>query len=186
MLAVTFDMDGLMFNTEDVYTLAGTELLARRGYTFTPELKDAMMGLPPRRAFEVVIDWHRLDEPWEALAAESDEIFLGLLPRRLTTMPGLLELLAALETAGTPKAIATSSGRRLTDACLTPFQLTPRFSFILTSEHPPGKAGPRDLPAGSRPFRPAARGNARAGRQPERLPCCGRLRSLHRRRARRA
>ena len=30
MLAVTFDMDGLMFNTEDVYTLAGTELLARR------------------------------------------------------------------------------------------------------------------------------------------------------------
>ena len=36
MLAVTFDMDGLMFNTEDVYTLAGTELLARRGCLFTP------------------------------------------------------------------------------------------------------------------------------------------------------
>ena len=60
MLAVTFDMDGLMFNTEDVYTLAGTELLARRGCSFTPELKDAMMGLPPRAAFEVVIDWHHL------------------------------------------------------------------------------------------------------------------------------
>ena len=25
MLAVTFDMDGLMFNTEDVYTLTGSE-----------------------------------------------------------------------------------------------------------------------------------------------------------------
>ena len=55
MQAVTFDMDGLMFNTEDVYTLVGSELLARRGHTFTPELKDAMMGLPPRAAFEVVI-----------------------------------------------------------------------------------------------------------------------------------
>ena len=134
MLAVTFDMDGLMFNTEDVYTLTGTELLARRGCSFTPELKDAMMGLPPQAAFEVVIDWHHLAEPWGRLAAESDEIFLGLLGGRLTAMPGLLELLAALETAGIPKAIATSSSSRLTEACLTPFQLAPRFRFILTSE----------------------------------------------------
>jgi HAD superfamily hydrolase (TIGR01509 family) len=134
MLAVTFDMDGLMFNTEDVYTLAGSELLARRGRRFTPELKDAMMGLPPRAAFEVMIDRHGLSEPWGVLAAESDEIFLGLLGARLATMPGLLELLAALEQAGIPKAIATSSGRRLTAACLAPFHLTPRFRFVLTSE----------------------------------------------------
>src|SRR5271166_3668083 len=107
MLAVTFDMDGLMFNTEDVYTLAGTELLARRGHLFTPELKDAMMGLPPRAAFEVVIQKLRLTEPWNVLAAESDVIFLGLLSERLATMPGLLELLDDLEAAGIPKAIAT-------------------------------------------------------------------------------
>jgi len=134
MRAITFDMDGLMFNTEDVYTLAGTELLARRGCSFAPQLKDAMMGLPPRAAFEAMIHWHDLKEPWDVLAAESDEIFLGLLSERLATMPGLLELLAALEKAGIPKAIATSSGRRLTEACLAPFQLAPRFSFILTSE----------------------------------------------------
>ncbi len=134
MRAVTFDMDGLMFNTEDVYTLAGMELLARRGRLFTPELKDAMMGLPPRAAFEVVIDRHQLQEPWNVLAAESDEIFLGLLTDRLSTMPGRLELLAALEKAGIRKAFATSSGRRLTEACLAPFQLAPRFCFILTSE----------------------------------------------------
>ena len=93
-----------------------------------------MMGLPPRAAFEVVIEWCHLDESWETLAADSDEIFLGMLAGRLTTMPGLLELLAALETAGIPKAIATSSGRRLTEACLTPFRLASRFRFILTSE----------------------------------------------------
>jgi HAD superfamily hydrolase (TIGR01509 family) len=132
--AVTFDMDGLMFNTEDVYTLAGTELLARRGCQFTPELKDAMMGLPPQASFEVAIGWHNLDETWESLAADSNEIFLGLLPEHIATMPGLMELLAALEKAGMPKGIATSSGRRLTDACLAAFQLAPRFSFVLTSE----------------------------------------------------
>jgi HAD superfamily hydrolase (TIGR01509 family) len=134
MQAVTFDMDGLMFNSEDVYTLAGTELLARRGIEFTPELKDAMMGLPPQKAFEAMIAFHSLEDPWHALAAESDVIYLGLLAEHLATMPGLTELLAALERAGIPKAIATSSSRRLTAACLDPFQLTPRFSFILTSE----------------------------------------------------
>jgi HAD superfamily hydrolase (TIGR01509 family) len=133
--AVTFDMDGLMFNTEDVYTLAGTELLKRRGRVFTPELKDAMMGRPPRAAFEAMIALHKLDEPWEPLAAESNDIFLGLLPKHMAAMPGLLELLSALEQAGIPKAIATSSDRRLADICLSAFQLAPRFRFILTSEN---------------------------------------------------
>jgi beta-phosphoglucomutase-like phosphatase (HAD superfamily) len=52
MKAVVFDMDGLMFNTEDVYTSVGQELLGRRGIEFTTELKDAIMGLPPRACFE--------------------------------------------------------------------------------------------------------------------------------------
>ena len=134
MHAVVFDMDGLMFNTEDVYTSVGTELLARRGYPFTGELKDAMMGLPPEPSFNVMIRWHGLSETWDILAHESNEIFLGLLGDRLAVMPGLWELLAALERADIPKAIATSSGRRLTEACLAPFYLAPRFRFVLTSE----------------------------------------------------
>ena len=64
-----------------------------------------------------MINWHRLDETWDLLAAESNEIFLRLLPGHLATTPGLLQLLVALEKAGIPKAIATSSGRRLTKAC---------------------------------------------------------------------
>ena len=134
MQAVTFDMDGLIFNSEDVYTLAGSELLSRRGYQFTPELKDRMMGLPPQKAIQAMIDQHTLTEPWQSIAAESNEIFLGLLDQHLATMPGLMELLDALENANIPKAIATSSSRRLADACLGPFQLASRFSFILTSE----------------------------------------------------
>ena len=55
MRAVVFDMDGLMFNTEDVYTAVGTELLRRRGHAFTAELKDAMMGLQSQPSFEAMI-----------------------------------------------------------------------------------------------------------------------------------
>jgi len=132
--AVVFDMDGLMFNTEQIYSLAGTELMRRRGLDFPDGLKNAMMGLPPQPAFEQMIRWHGLSESWEALSAESDEIFLGLLDGRLSPMPGLVELLEALEAAGLPKAIATSSRRRLTEACLRPFDLIRRFEFVLTSE----------------------------------------------------
>jgi HAD superfamily hydrolase (TIGR01509 family) len=134
MKAVVFDMDGLMFNTEDVYTLVGDELLRRRGYEFTPQLKDLMMGLPPQASFEKMIKECNLSDIWQDLAAESNSLFLSILDDHLKPMPGLLELLASLETAQTPKAIATSSCRALLDACLTRFNMHHRFSFFLTAE----------------------------------------------------
>jgi pseudouridine 5'-phosphatase len=132
--AVVFDMDGLIFNTEDVYTLVGCELLRRRGCEFTSELKDAMMGLPPRPSFEKMIQWHNLDDTWDELTLESNEIFIRLLPDHLAPMPGLVQLLDGLEAAKIPKAIATSSCRELADACLSPFGFQRRFQFVLTAE----------------------------------------------------
>ncbi len=132
--AVVFDMDGLMFNTEEVYTLVGTELLGRRGHKYTDELKDAIMGLRPQATFETMIRWCGLDDAWDTMAVESNQIFLSLLDEHLAALPGLFELLDALEAAGIPKAIATSSARALTVACLSPFELEDRFQFVLTSE----------------------------------------------------
>ena len=132
--AVAFDMDGLMFNTEDVYTEVGSEVLRRRGREFTKELKDAMMGLTARRSFEVMIETHSLDDTPDELIPESEEIFIALLGNYLAPMPGFFSLLAALEKADVSRAIATSTGRRLTEVILANFELQPRFDFVLTSE----------------------------------------------------
>lgn len=132
--AVAFDMDGLMFNTEDVYTLVGDELMGRRGLVFGKELKDAMMGLQPRAAFEVMIRWHALNDTPEGLIEECNAAFLGLFAAHIECMPGLLDLLDALEAAGIPKGIGTSSGRVLVEACLNHFDLMRRFQFSLTAE----------------------------------------------------
>ena len=132
--AVIFDMDGLMFDTENIYSMVGTELLQRRGCEFTDDLKDEIMGLRPRPTFEAMIRRHNLDDNWEDMARESNRIFVGLLDEHLVAMPGLFELLDALEAAEIPKAIATSSGRAMADACLSPFQFQPRFRFILAAE----------------------------------------------------
>jgi HAD superfamily hydrolase (TIGR01509 family) len=132
--AVVFDMDGLMFNTEDVYWMVGVELLRRRGREFTRELSNAMMGLPPEPTFAIMIRWHGLDDTWQDLLAESEEIYVSLLDEHLAPMPGLLGLLDALEAAGIPKAIGTSSSRRTLTAVLSRFGMEPRFAFTLTAE----------------------------------------------------
>jgi beta-phosphoglucomutase-like phosphatase (HAD superfamily) len=42
---VVFDLDGLMFNTEDLYDEVSEMLLQRRGCRLTADLKRRMMGL---------------------------------------------------------------------------------------------------------------------------------------------
>jgi HAD superfamily hydrolase (TIGR01509 family) len=134
MRAVVFDMDGLMFNTEDVYTAAGTEMLRRRGQEFTAELKNKMMGLQPQPAFMAMINHCGLSDSWRDLAIESNGLFVRLLDELFAPMPGLFDLLGALEEAAMPKAIGTSSCRELVSACLSRFHLQQRFQFILAAE----------------------------------------------------
>lgn len=132
--AVVFDLDGLMFNTEELYQSVGGELLRRRGFEFTTQLLDKMMGRPGRIALQIMIDEHRLTATVDDLTRETDEIFPAILDARLEMMPGLAQLLATLESAGIPKAIATSSRRSFVTDVLRRFELEPRFRFILSAE----------------------------------------------------
>ncbi|MCL6505262.1 MAG: HAD family phosphatase [Pirellulales bacterium] len=132
--AVVFDLDGLLFNTEELYHYVGSELLARRGLEFAPSLRQSMMGRPAPAALRLMIEHCRLHETAEALAAEAERLVLPWLDRHLAPMPGAAELLDALERVGVPKAVATSSSRRFTQQVLGPFGWEPRFAFLLTAE----------------------------------------------------
>jgi len=132
--AVTFDMDGLMFNTEHLYQDVDREILARRGKDFPAALCDRMMGRKSSEALQIMIEWHQLEETTAQLADEIAALFARILPQRLAPMPGLLPLLDALEQASIPKAIATSSGRQFVGRVLGQFSLQPRFEFVLTGE----------------------------------------------------
>lgn len=132
--AVVFDLDGLMFNTEELYFDVGTELLRRRGHALSQDLLNQMMGRPSPIALQIMIDFHALDATVAQLQAETDEIFDEILSTRLAPMPGLVELLNALERHQIPKAIATSSRRSFVAQVLGHFQWAPRFHFILTAE----------------------------------------------------
>ena len=132
--AVVFDLDGLMFNTEELYQWVGGELLRRRGRVFDGPLLDAMMGRQQRVALQIMIDWHQLTDTIETLSSETEEIFELILGERLALMPGLEQLLSALEEADIPKAVGTSSGLRFVRDVLSRFDLERRFKFLLTAE----------------------------------------------------
>ena len=125
--AVAFDLDGLMFNTEDVFDLAGDALLRRRGLRMTDEIRRGMLGRRPPEAFAHLIKMTGITEPVEQLRIESKELFMNLLDAHLKPMPALFELLDHLEGLGIPKGVATSSPRAYMEHLLGRFDLLPRF-----------------------------------------------------------
>lgn len=141
--AVAFDMDGTMFNTEELYEQVGDTLLQRRGKSICRELLDRMMGLPGSIALQAMIDFHQLDATIEQLQQETTEVYPPILEQSLRPMPGLLDLLDAIEHSDLPKAVCTSSRREFAHKTLHVGGVRDRFEFVLTSEDVPcGKPAP--------------------------------------------
>jgi len=149
--AVAFDLDGLLVNTEELYQHVGTELLRRRGKPFEPDLLDAMMGRPQPVSLQIMIDWHGLTDTIAALAAETRDIFRGLLDTDLRTMPGAVELLDLLADRGIPRGVATSSGPDFAHDVLGRAGIRERFEFVLTcADVTQGKPHPEIYEAAAR------------------------------------
>lgn len=132
--AVVFDLDGLMFNTEEVFHDVGLELLRRRGKVMTLDLVNRMMGRRAHEALRIMIEEHELPDTVHELAEETQVLFFELATDRLAPMPGLAELLAFVDSRGLPKAVATSSSRPYMERILNQFQLLSRFDATLTAE----------------------------------------------------
>ena len=131
---IAFDMDGLMFSTEDVYWETASVMLRCRGHEYSLELANEVMGRPPKYCFEKMIAYYGLDEDWETLHDESDETFINLLDKGFTMMPGLPELLARIEEQGIPKAVCTSSSRRVAQEVLGRSGVLSGMQFVLAFE----------------------------------------------------
>jgi HAD superfamily hydrolase (TIGR01509 family) len=132
--AVAFDLDGLMFNTEDLYEEVAADMLRRRGHVADDDLLRRMMGRPARTALPIMIERYSLRESVEELQQETDELFSLLLHERIAPMPGLLELLDRLDELRIPTAITTSSRLPFLSKLLEISQLSFEFQFTLTAE----------------------------------------------------
>jgi HAD superfamily hydrolase (TIGR01509 family) len=132
--AVVFDLDGLMLNTEDIFELAGQQLMARRGMEMTDELRRGMLGRRPVEAFTVFRQMTGLPDSIEELMMETKELFEAIAVQHLGPMPGLMSLLELIDSRKLPRAVATSSPRAYMEALLGRMRLLEGFQFALTAE----------------------------------------------------
>ena len=114
---VVFDLDGVLLDTEPLYTAATCRIVGRFGRCFDWSLKSVMMGRLALESARIVVE--RLDLPLtaEAFHAERTAILAELLPEA-AAMPGAPELVAALATRRVPMGLATSSPRSLVEPTL--------------------------------------------------------------------
>ena len=134
LLAVAFDLDGLIVNTEHVFHLAIGELVESRGLGMPDGMLRAMMGKRPQESYGVMKSMLGVEGSPEELHVETEERFFQLLDQHLELMPGILPLLDRIEQLGLPKAVATSSPRGYLEDILARFGLSDRFAFSLTAE----------------------------------------------------
>lgn len=107
--AVVFDNDGLLLDTESVWTRAERDLFARRGSEFTAADKRELVGTSAQIAGGLLE--RRLGEPGHAdqLIAELNELVVAELEHGVEAMGGARELIRSLAERGTPLGLVSNS-----------------------------------------------------------------------------
>ena len=133
--AVLFDMDGLMFDTESVYTLTWPWAAKEFGYEVTRDVVEGAIGLNAedgRRHFEQA---YGKDFPFYPIRIRRLEIAMDYIRTRgLTVKKGLYNLLDFLKENGLKTAVATSSEHPRADEYLRMSKLTSAFDAVICGE----------------------------------------------------
>jgi HAD superfamily hydrolase (TIGR01509 family) len=129
LAAVLWDMDGLLVDTEPVWTVAEEELAARLGGVWSEQLKASIVGTRLDVAVPMILEHY--GRPAEQAPEAADWLLARMVELFAATpvvLPGVADLLTGLRDAGVPVALVSSSYRVLVDAVLAhglgPFAVT--------------------------------------------------------------
>jgi pseudouridine-5'-monophosphatase len=138
---VIFDMDGVLLDTERLYTEATQQIVGRFGKTYDWSIKGNMIGRPAMDSARYLVETLDLPISAEAYLEERAVIFETLMPT-CVPMPGARALTHALVGRGVPIAVATSSTRAMFDLkTLHHRDWFATFSTIVVGDDPRVKRG---------------------------------------------
>lgn len=133
--AVLLDMDGTLLDTETVYLEASIAALNALGYRDgVIELCHAMIGIPGPDNERTLRNHFGADFPLDEVNRLFADKTMEILHAGIPLKRGALTLLDAIEAAGLPKAIVTSSSRRTAAEHLRLADIDHRFEAILTRD----------------------------------------------------
>lgn len=111
ILAVIFDMDGVLTDSEPLINAAAIAMFKEKGLAVQPADFIPFVGAGEDRYIGGVAEKHRFALDLPAAKRRTYEIYLDLVPRRLRAFPGAQELVQSCRRAGLRTAVASSADR---------------------------------------------------------------------------
>src|SRR3954454_7248344 len=141
--AVIFDNNGLLLDTESVWTRAEQDLFERRDLDFTPRHKRELVGTSAEIAGGLLE--RRLGEPGRAaeLIEELNELVVAELEQGVEAMLGAAELLHRLQQRGTPIGLVSNSPLPFVQRSLEIVGFVDHFDVVLSAHE---VAAPKPAP----------------------------------------
>jgi HAD superfamily hydrolase (TIGR01509 family) len=132
--AVLFDMDGVIVDSEPLWSKAEEQLLARRNLRYSPQLKTAMMGLDSSEAVGFLIKHYDLKENVSDVVAERNQLIADLFRQFLRPIPHALRLVRSVQAAEMKTGLVSSSPKKLVNLALSRLNITKLFDLILSGD----------------------------------------------------
>ncbi len=107
--AIIFDMDGLLVDSERLWKVAETDLLAQHGATYSDEKHAPFIGMGLDEFLPSIKRVYELEVSVEALQTELMAQMLQLVKTDANPQPGAAELIQFVDKHSIPRAIASSS-----------------------------------------------------------------------------
>jgi HAD superfamily hydrolase (TIGR01509 family) len=135
--AVIFDNDGLLLDTESVWTRAEQKLWQRRGREFSLNDKQELVGSSAEVAATILE--RRLGEPGggAAIIEELNELVTAELESGVDAMVGARELVAALRGRGIRLGLVSNSPRRFIERSIEVAEVGDPFEVVLSAHDVP-------------------------------------------------
>jgi HAD superfamily hydrolase (TIGR01509 family) len=140
---VIFDNDGLLLDTESVWTRGEQQLFARRGREFTLAHKQHLVGTSAEINGRLLARF--LEEPGReaALITELDDLVFAELEHGVEPMVGAVELVGLVRAAGVPTAVVSNSPARFVARTLELGGLADSFGVVVSGHE---VAAPKPAP----------------------------------------
>ena len=132
---VIFDLDGVLLDSEKLYTEATQRVVGEYGKTFDWSLKSLMMGRHELEAAELLVKTLELPITAEEYLRRQVPIAESLFPTAVE-LPGAEAFVETLTERGHVLAVGTSSTRRLYDLKTSQLPWFSAFSAVVSGDHP--------------------------------------------------
>ena len=140
--AVFFDMDGLLVDSEPLWLISETQMMAEYGYQWLESDQAACLGGPLDRVGDYMSGLIGGKRDGNSLTLEIIDRMVEKFKGDLPFMPGAIELIDDLRAQGISLTLVSASPRSLVDAALSNFEENPFVRSISSNDVKVSKPDP--------------------------------------------